>query len=59
MTASGIFISGFVGQIFQENGKTKSWDYIKSEYSLESKWKYRGIQLTDVLYKSQKYRILN
>ena len=36
-----IFIPGFVskninfiGQIFHENGKTKSRDYIKSEYNL-------------------------
>ena len=42
-----IFISGFaskninfVGQIFHENGRSKSWDYIKSEYNLESKLKY-------------------
>ena len=53
-----IFISGserkniyFVGQIFHENGKTKSWDYIKSEYNLENKWKCRWIQLTDALPK--------
>ena len=26
----------FVCQIFHENGKTKSWNYIKSEYNLES-----------------------
>ena len=39
-----IFISGltskninFVGHIFHKNDKTKSWDYIKSEYNLESK----------------------
>ena len=58
MAASGIFISWFaskniyfVGQMFQENGKTKSWDYIKSEYTLESKLKYRRTQLTDVLSK--------
>ena len=45
-----IFISSFaskiihfVSQIFHENGKTKSWDYIKSEYNLESKLKYRWI----------------
>ena len=31
----------FVGQIFHENGKTKSWDYIKSECNLQSKLKYR------------------
>ena len=41
----------FVGQIFHKNGKTKPWDYIKSEYNLESKLKYRWIQLTDVLPK--------
>ena len=29
----------FVGQIFHGNGKIKSWDYIKSEYILESKLK--------------------
>ena len=38
-----IFISGFaskninfVGQIFHENGKTKSWDYIKSKHNLKA-----------------------
>ena len=41
----------FVGQIFHENGKTKSWDYIKSEYNLESILKFRLIQLTDALPK--------
>ena len=41
----------FVGQIFHENGKTKSWDYIKSEYHLESMLKFRLIQLTDALHK--------
>ena len=30
----------FVGQIFHGNDKIKSWDYIKSEYILESKLKY-------------------
>ena len=61
-----IFISGFasksinfVGQIFHKNGKTKSWDYIKSEYNIESKLKYRLIQLTDALPKLWKDRILN
>ena len=61
-----IFISGFaskninfVGQIFHEKGKTKSWDYNKSEYNLESKLKYRWIQLTDALPKLWKDRILN
>ena len=61
-----IFISGFaskniksVGQIFHENGKTKSWDYIKSEYNLEGKLKCRWIQLTDALPKLWKDRILN
>ena len=41
----GIFISGFaskdvnfVGQIFHENGKTKSWGYIKSEYNFKNKF---------------------
>ena len=49
----------FVGQIFHENGKTKSWDYIKSEYNLESKLKYCWIQLIDALPKLWKDRILN
>ena len=49
----------FVGQIFHENGTTKSWDYIKSEYNLESKLKYPWIQLTDALPKLWKDRILN
>ena len=49
----------FIGQIFPENGKTKLWDYIKSEYNLESKLKYRWIQLTDILPKLWKDRILN
>ena len=53
-----IFISAFaskninfVGQIFHGNGKTKSWDFTNSEYSLESKLKYRRIQLIDALPK--------
>ena len=61
-----IFISGFaskninsVGQIFHENGKTKSWDYIKSEYNLESKLNYRWIQLTDALPQLWKGHTLN
>ena len=61
-----IFISGFaskninfVGQIFHENGKTNSWDYNKSEFNLESKLKCRWIQLTDILPKLWKGRILN
>ena len=61
-----IFISGFaskninfVGQIFHENGKTKSWDYIKLEYNLESKLKCRWIHLTDALPKLWKDRVLN
>ena len=49
----------FVGQIFHENGKTKSWDYIKSEHNLESKLKYCWIQLTDALPRLWKDRILN
>ena len=49
----------FVGQIFHESGKTKSWNYIKSEYNLESKLKYRWVQLTDALPKLSKDRILN
>ena len=49
----------FISQIFHENGKTKSWDYIKLEYNLESKLKYRCIQLTDALSKLWKDRILN
>ena len=49
----------FVCQIFHKNGKTKSWDYIKSEYNLESKLKYHWIQLTDALPKSWKDRLLN
>ena len=61
-----IFISGFagknissVGQLFHKNDKTKSWDYIKSENNLESKLKYRWIQLTGDLPKLWKDRILN
>ena len=61
-----IVISGFmsknincVSQIFLKNGKTKSWDYIKSEYNLESKLKYCWIQLTDALPKLWKDCILN
>ena len=49
----------FVSQIFLKNGKTKSWDYIKSEYNLESKLKYCWIQLTDALPKLWKDCILN
>ena len=49
----------FVGQVFHENGKTKSWDYIKSEYNLQNKLKYRWIQLTDALPKLWKEHILN
>ena len=51
--------SNFVCQIFHENGKTKSWNYIKSEYNLESQLKFRWIQLTDALPKLWKDRILN
>ena len=50
-----IFISGFVsknisfvGQIFHDNDKTKSWDCIKSKHNLEISLKY---QLTDALWK--------
>ena len=49
----------FVRQIFHDNGKTKSWDYIKSEYNLESKLKCCWIQVTDTLPKFWKDRILN
>ena len=42
-----IFISGFaskninyVRKIFHDNGKAKSWDSVKSECNLESKFKY-------------------
>ena len=49
----------FVGQILHENGKTKSWYHIKLEYNLESKLKYRWIQLTDALPKLWKYLVLN
>ena len=61
-----IFISGFaskninyLGQMFPQSGKTKSWDYIKSEYNLESQLKYHWIQSTDALPKLRKDRILN
>lgn len=37
----------------------KSWDYIKSEYNLESKLKYRWIQLAGALPKLWKCHILN
>ena len=53
-----IFIPGFaskninfVAQNFHDNGKSKSWDYIKSEYNLESEMKYHCIQWTDDLPK--------
>ena len=49
----------FVGQIFHRNGKTKSWDYLKSEYNLENKLKYRWIQLADASPKLWRERILN
>ena len=49
----------FVRQIFHKSAKTKSWNYIKSEYNLESKLKYHWIQLTDALPKSWKDRLLN
>ena len=49
----------FVGKIFHENGKTKSRDYIKSNYSLESKLKYCWVQLTDALPELSKDRLLN
>ena len=48
-----------VGQICHENGKTKSWDYFKSEYNLPNKVKYCWIQFTDSLPKLWKDRILN
>ena len=61
-----IFIPGFaskninfVCQIFHKNGKAKSWDYIKSEYNLQSKLKYHWIQLTDALLKLWKDCILS
>ena len=61
-----VFISGFesknihfVGQIFHNNGKAKSWDYIKSEYNLERILKYRRNQLTDALLKLWKDPISN
>ena len=61
-----IFISGFASKnnnfashFFQGNGKTKSWDYIKSEWNLESKLRYFWIQLTDALPKLWKESILN
>ena len=63
---NSIFISdfaskniNFVGQIFHKNSKTKSWDYIKSEYNLESKLKFCWIQLTYALPKLWKNSILN
>ena len=59
-----IFISdfackNFVDQTVKENSKTKSWDYVKSEYNFESKLKFCWIQLTDALPKLSKDRILN
>ena len=61
-----IFISGFASKnnnfashFFQGNGKTKSWDYIKSEWNLESKLRYFWIQLTDALPKLWKESILS
>ena len=52
-----IFISGFasknisfVGQIFHDNDKTKSWDCIKSKHNLEISLKY---QLTDALFDAE------
>ena len=48
----------FVGQLFHRNDKTKLWDYIKSEYNLESKLKDRWIELSDALPKLWKDRIL-
>ena len=45
---------------FHGNGKTKSWDYIKSQYNLASKLKPRWIQLTgDAVLILWKDRILN
>ena len=44
---------------FHGNGKTKLWDYIKSEWNLESKLRYFWIQLTDALPKLWKESILN
>ena len=41
-----IFISGFASKNINfvgQNGKTKSWDYIKLEHNLESKLKYLWI----------------
>ena len=46
-------------RFFTKNGKTKSWDYIKSEYNLETKLKYRWIHLTDTSPKLWKDCILN
>ena len=44
---------------FHGNGKTKLWDYIKSEWNLESKLRYFWIQLTDALPKLWKESILS
>ena len=41
-----IFISGFASKNMNfvgQNGKTKSWDYIKLEHNLESKLEYLWI----------------
>ena len=61
-----MFISGFaskninlIGQNFHDNDKTKLWDCIKLEYSLESKSTYCWIQLADASPKLWKNRILN
>ena len=48
----------FVGYIFHENGQTKSRDYIKSNYNLESTLKYCWVQLTDALPELWKDRLL-
>ena len=47
----------FVGHIFHENGKTKSWDYTESEYNLENNLKYCWIQLANALPKLWKNSI--
>ena len=61
-----VFISGFasknidfLGQTFRDSDRTKSGDYIRSEYNLVSKFKHHWIQLADDFPELCKDCILN
>lgn len=45
------FVTNFILVLLHDNGKTKSCNYFKLEYKLESKLKYCWLQLTHALTK--------